>query len=60
MSQQPTQPPFAAPEDDAAITHLVHNLVEEAVRSVEDVPMPFTRKLRLADKETMVRTRHAD
>ncbi|KAF6828512.1 traf-like signal [Colletotrichum plurivorum] len=35
-----SQPPFV-PEDDATITHLVHNLVEEAVRSVEGVPIPL-------------------
>ncbi|OLN95229.1 Ligand of Numb protein X 2 [Colletotrichum chlorophyti] len=28
--------------DDAAITQLVHNLVEDAVRSVEGVPIPLT------------------
>ncbi|KAK1712103.1 TRAF-type zinc finger protein [Colletotrichum lupini] len=30
------------PNEDAAITHLVHNLVENAVRSVEEVPIPLT------------------
>lgn len=33
------------PNEDAAITHLVHNLVEDAVRSVEEVPIPLTREL---------------
>ncbi|KAL0941627.1 traf-like signal [Colletotrichum truncatum] len=29
------------PEDDATFSHLVHDLVEEAVRSVEEVPIPL-------------------
>ncbi|WYZ37043.1 hypothetical protein EsH8_II_000549 [Colletotrichum jinshuiense] len=38
MSQQPVFPP----RDEPAMMHLVHNLVEDAARSVEEVAIPLT------------------
>ncbi|CCF34136.1 TRAF-type zinc finger protein, partial [Colletotrichum higginsianum] len=39
------------PGDGSATTHLVHNLVEEAVRSLEGVPIPLTREYHPGPKE---------